>query len=426
MRPAGAAGRTSAAVAGAVRPCPAGQSRRGAGRGRSGAAEEPAAATRCHGVRPAATARPGGPRHRASGRPVVRRGARLPGRGDLPGDPAYRPTRVPGPSRLPGRAGVPGRPGSSGRAGLPSGAGVPDRRRLPSRLPGRAGPVTGTAEPATGPSRVPAEPTYRAGPADVPPSQPAAAPPGPVALRAAGQRLPAGAARRWSPATRCWTTGYRPETHQAAATAPAGAGRARHGAASAPPVTPPPRRRPAPSLPGPAVAPTGRDHELERATGVLRRDLGTPRVLAFANPKGGVHKTTATVLAAATVGSVRGRGVLAWDDNELRGTLGLRAGSARHARTIRHLVTTSRRSRSWRARRCCARSTTTCGTPPTARTTCWPARRARASPSGWTSSPSSGCWSCCGAPTRWSAWTPATTWRARTGAPSCRPPTSSW
>ncbi|WP_407938827.1 MinD/ParA family ATP-binding protein [Micromonospora rubida] len=78
--------------------------------------------------------------------------------------------------------------------------------------------------------------------------------------------------------------------------------------------------------------------ELERSAGVLRRELGTSRVLAFANPKGGVHKTTATVLAAATVGSVRGRGVLAWDDNELRGTLGLRAGSARHARTIRHLI----------------------------------------------------------------------------------------
>jgi MinD-like ATPase involved in chromosome partitioning or flagellar assembly len=30
--------------------------------------------------------------------------------------------------------------------------------------------------------------------------------------------------------------------------------------------------------------------------------------------------------------------VIAWDDNELRGTLGLRAGSARHARTIRHLI----------------------------------------------------------------------------------------
>ncbi|MBM0240585.1 AAA family ATPase, partial [Micromonospora sp. ATA32] len=85
--------------------------------------------------------------------------------------------------------------------------------------------------------------------------------------------------------------------------------------------------------------PQAPESELERAAGVLRRDLGTPRVVAFANPKGGVHKTTATVLAAATVGSVRGRGVLAWDDNELRGTLGLRAGSARHARTIRHLVT---------------------------------------------------------------------------------------
>ncbi|HTF07021.1 MAG TPA: AAA family ATPase [Asanoa sp.] len=85
-------------------------------------------------------------------------------------------------------------------------------------------------------------------------------------------------------------------------------------------------------------APAAANLELERAAGVLRREFGGPRVVAFANPKGGVHKTTATVLAAATVGSVRGQGVLAWDDNELRGTLGLRAGSARHARTIRHLI----------------------------------------------------------------------------------------
>jgi len=80
------------------------------------------------------------------------------------------------------------------------------------------------------------------------------------------------------------------------------------------------------------------EQDVDRAIQVLRRKVGKPRVLAFANPKGGVHKTTATVLAAATIGSVRGRGVLAWDDNELRGTLGLRAGSARHARTIRHLI----------------------------------------------------------------------------------------
>jgi MinD-like ATPase involved in chromosome partitioning or flagellar assembly len=114
-----------------------------------------------------------------------------------------------------------------------------------------------------------------------------------------------------------------------------------------PPVQPPPAARtplaPQPVSPGSTGArlewrQTRPDDELERSISVLRRKLGTPRVLAFANPKGGVHKTTATVLAAATIGSVRGRGVLAWDDNELRGTLGLRAGSARHARTIRHLL----------------------------------------------------------------------------------------
>jgi MinD-like ATPase involved in chromosome partitioning or flagellar assembly len=77
---------------------------------------------------------------------------------------------------------------------------------------------------------------------------------------------------------------------------------------------------------------------VDEIVAALRRDLGGSKVIAFANPKGGVHKTTATVLAAATIGGIRGRGVLAWDDNELRGTLGLRAGSARHARTIRHLV----------------------------------------------------------------------------------------
>jgi MinD-like ATPase involved in chromosome partitioning or flagellar assembly len=79
-------------------------------------------------------------------------------------------------------------------------------------------------------------------------------------------------------------------------------------------------------------------NSLDQFAAVVRANLGGPRVIAFANPKGGVHKTTATVLAAATIGSVRGQGVLAWDDNELRGTLGLRAGSARHARTIRHLI----------------------------------------------------------------------------------------
>lgn len=96
-----------------------------------------------------------------------------------------------------------------------------------------------------------------------------------------------------------------------------------------------PREPARPALPEAAAPAAG----LEQAYATLRGQLNGAKVIAFANPKGGVHKTTATVLAAATIGSVRGRGVVAWDDNELRGTLGLRAGSARHARTIRHLVT---------------------------------------------------------------------------------------
>ncbi len=103
------------------------------------------------------------------------------------------------------------------------------------------------------------------------------------------------------------------------------------------------RARVAPASPGAvpgqiewrAAAPQS---DADRELSVLRQQLPRPRIIAFANPKGGVHKTTATVLAAATIGNARGRGVIAWDDNELRGTLGLRAGSARHARTIRHLL----------------------------------------------------------------------------------------
>jgi MinD-like ATPase involved in chromosome partitioning or flagellar assembly len=94
----------------------------------------------------------------------------------------------------------------------------------------------------------------------------------------------------------------------------------------------------APPQPEPVADPRRAPNPHDPAIQLLRRNFGGPRVLAFANPKGGVHKTTATVLAAATVGAARGRGVVAWDDNELRGTLGLRAGSARHARTIRHLI----------------------------------------------------------------------------------------
>lgn len=134
-----------------------------------------------------------------------------------------------------------------------------------------------------------------------------------------------------------------PDTYRAAASVGSAAVLPPAAPPAAPPPMTPPMTPPAASPASPAPAriewrQAKPEQDTDRAVALMRRKLGSPRVLAFANPKGGVHKTTATVLAAATIGSVRGRGVLAWDDNELRGTLGLRAGSARHARTIRHLV----------------------------------------------------------------------------------------
>lgn len=56
----------------------------------------------------------------------------------------------------------------------------------------------------------------------------------------------------------------------------------------------------------------------------VQRSLGRPVTIVFANPKGGAGKTPATLLAAATFGTQRGGGVVAWDCNETHGTLGLR------------------------------------------------------------------------------------------------------
>ena len=281
------------------------------------------------------------PAHRVRGG-LSGRARRLPRRAGLPGRAGYR--AAPGypadpgylPEPPPGRAGAAGRPVPLRPAG----------QRLPVRAATPRVPVRPAGQPVTArPGYAPPEPTYQ-------PPQPALPP----------------SRRTRSPATR-----PRRRTSRRQPAYPPG----RRGSR-------PTRRRSTADRGYPArIEPAriewrrpGRQDEQERAAGILRRDLGGPRVLAFANPKGGVHKTTATVLAAATIGSVRGRGVVAWDDNELRGTLGLRAGSARHARTIRHLVSDLAEVEIVHgADAARSGSTTTCGTPPTARTTCWPARR---------------------------------------------------
>lgn len=76
---------------------------------------------------------------------------------------------------------------------------------------------------------------------------------------------------------------------------------------------------------------------LDRERKVQRR-LDGSRTIVILNPKGGAHKTTSTLLLAATLGTLRGGSTLAWDNNETRGTLGWRAQSTPHTRTAVDLL----------------------------------------------------------------------------------------
>jgi MinD-like ATPase involved in chromosome partitioning or flagellar assembly len=89
-----------------------------------------------------------------------------------------------------------------------------------------------------------------------------------------------------------------------------------------------------------AVSPRpGRAEREERAdTERVRRPVDGPRNIAVVNLKGGAHKTTASLMIAATLGVTRGGNVLAWDNNETRGTLGWRGLPTEHRRTAVDLL----------------------------------------------------------------------------------------
>ncbi len=76
--------------------------------------------------------------------------------------------------------------------------------------------------------------------------------------------------------------------------------------------------------------------QLDRAA--IQRDFDGPRTIAFVNPKGGAAKTTGVLAAGYTFGTVRGGGVVAWDNNETRGTLGIRGTRSSHRNTTRELL----------------------------------------------------------------------------------------
>ncbi|WP_424463250.1 MinD/ParA family ATP-binding protein [Pseudoclavibacter helvolus] len=80
---------------------------------------------------------------------------------------------------------------------------------------------------------------------------------------------------------------------------------------------------------GPGEAERMKRDEIRR----VQRQFDGSRTVVVMNPKGGAHKTTATLMIAATFGEIRGGYTLAWDNNETRGTLGWRSHAGNHRNT---------------------------------------------------------------------------------------------
>ncbi|WP_431779484.1 AAA family ATPase [Microbacterium aurantiacum] len=85
---------------------------------------------------------------------------------------------------------------------------------------------------------------------------------------------------------------------------------------------------------GPSPAELGR-REDERE---VSQQWAGCRTIAIANGKGGVGKTMTTAMLAAVFGRYGGGNVLAWDNNDTRGTLGWRTEAGRYDTTIKDLL----------------------------------------------------------------------------------------
>lgn len=76
------------------------------------------------------------------------------------------------------------------------------------------------------------------------------------------------------------------------------------------------------------LKPSQKEQDEQRDAELSKTDFGRPITIMVANPKGGTGKTPISLLLAAAFGTQRGGGVVAWDNNELRGTMPHRSQSA--------------------------------------------------------------------------------------------------
>jgi MinD-like ATPase involved in chromosome partitioning or flagellar assembly len=83
----------------------------------------------------------------------------------------------------------------------------------------------------------------------------------------------------------------------------------------------------------------GSSERLERiARATAATAFRRPVTITVANPKGGSGKTPTTLLLAGALGQARGGGVVAWDNNELRGNMHLRTHDTNSRSTVTDLL----------------------------------------------------------------------------------------
>ncbi|GAA1600141.1 MULTISPECIES: MinD/ParA family ATP-binding protein [Kribbella] len=79
-----------------------------------------------------------------------------------------------------------------------------------------------------------------------------------------------------------------------------------------------------------------RSERLARATAATA--FRRPVTIVIANPKGGSGKTPTTLLLSGALGQARGGGVVAWDNNELRGNMHLRTHDTNSRSTVTDML----------------------------------------------------------------------------------------
>lgn len=248
---------------------------------------------------------------------------RTPNYGPPATGPRYAAPNPPGGGTVPGHAMPPGPP-------TPPNPGMPPGQPMPGYLPGQTGTQPAVAPQSGPPSNAPASAPASAAPAS---GAPASGPPGPVSS------IP-GYAPPYNPAPNLPV----PYPDQPGSLEPT--------SVTADDFA---QRRVVP--PAKPVATTGiraalrkstfglvsmkpgkREIEVARSTEAVRRNFGGLRQITVVNPKGGAGKTVAVLMLAMMFGQRRGGYVLAWDNNETQGTLGMRAQQDFHQRTVRDLL----------------------------------------------------------------------------------------